>query len=123
MLVELDKTVTRQNTTITNLVEITIDLEAKVTREGFLESRLSILEPPQVDNMPQTLPFHVNTASATHKSISSIHSSQHDTSTTNHTTKLCEKDNLTPIHHNLKHKVATLFTPQTRHIILNHTNG
>ena len=73
MLVDLDKTVTRQNTTITNLVEITIDLEAKVTREGFLESRLSILEPPQVDNMPQpshftliqpvqpTNPYHLST--------------------------------------------------------------
>ena len=68
MLVELDDTVTRQNTKITNLIDTIKDFEAKMTKVGSLECRLSILELLQAGNIPKTLPPYFDTASTTHKS-------------------------------------------------------
>ena len=64
---ELDATATKQITTIATLMNKIRDLEEKVTRTHALESRISILESLQADNMSQTLPFHVVTTSTTQK--------------------------------------------------------
>ena len=84
---DLDVTTTTQVKTIVTLMDNIRDLETKVARTQSLESRISILESLQADNMPQTLSSHVDTTSATQKSTSSIHSSQHDTITSNLTPK------------------------------------
>ena len=84
---ELDVTTTSQANTIATLMDKIRDLESKVTRTGSLESRIYILESLQADNIPQTLPSHVDTTSTTQKSTSSIHSSQHETITSNLTSK------------------------------------
>ena len=90
LIVDFDKFVTTQNTTITELLNTVNKFEVKVSKKGALESRLKILEAPTVGIITKSPFSHVYTTSVTQKSVSSIQSHQHEPSAVNYINK-CRK--------------------------------
>lgn len=125
-MVELDETVTRQNTTITDLIDIVKDLETKVIKSGSLESRLTILESLQVDNMSN--PSHLTLTQLVSPKNPYNQSTLPNTTTVPRIAipndrKPGPGDMITLRHHNHCHRAIVLFTPRTMCLILNHINA
>ena len=87
LLVDLDEKVTRQNTTIADLTDKVGRLEQLTQDNNNLKFRVKILETLTAEMISQTPPDIIDTNSANLNTASFIHSSHHDTSTSNRQNK------------------------------------
>ena len=97
LLVDLDETVTKQSTTISDLTN-TVERFEQITKDNSnLESRIKILKSLTANNISQALLDVVVINSANLHTTSSIHSFHHDTCTSTRNNKRKKKNDTWPV--------------------------